>query len=158
MKKVTVAIALLTIPTLCFGRLTKSWTYQELFDQADLVAIGAPVSTQDTKEKGGLPGWETVEVVGVATEFQSSVVMKGDKALKTFVLHHYRLKDPNRIQPNAPSLVSFKLGSGPKKSSPKNHQRYILFLKKESDGRYAPVSGQIDPAVFDILKLDGIAK
>jgi hypothetical protein len=131
----------------------KGWTYQELFDQADLVVVGAPISTQDTKESGGLPGWTTLDTIGVNTEFQSSVVMKGHKTLKRFILHHYRLKDPKQIPPNAPSFVEFKPPFKPETSG-----RFILFLKHESDGRYAPVSGQVDPALFDIVKLDGMAR
>ena len=50
MKSVVIAFVLLGISSLCFGRLMKGWTYQKLFDQADLVVIGAPVSSQDTKE------------------------------------------------------------------------------------------------------------
>jgi hypothetical protein len=79
MKTFTISLLLLAIPALCFGRLMKGWTYQELFDQADLVVIGTPITTEDTKEKGGLPEWTTIDSVGVATEFKISVVMKGDK-------------------------------------------------------------------------------
>ncbi len=79
--------------------------------------------------------------------------MKGDKTLKTIVLHHYRLKDPTRIPPNGPDFVSFKPPFDLEKS-----ERFMLFLKRESDGKYAPVSGQIDPALWDVVKLSGMAK
>lgn len=153
MKTFTVSLLLLAIPVLCFGRLMNIWTYQELFDQADLVVIGAPTTTEDTKEKGGLPEWTTIDSVGVATGFKVSVVIKGDKALKKFVLHHYRLKDPNKIPENGPNFVSFAPSTNPEQSD-----RYMLFLKKETDGKYAPVGGQIDPALFSIVKLHGCAR
>lgn len=153
MKKFAVILLLLTTPLLCFGRLMKAWTYQELFDQADLVVVAVPISTHDTKESGGLPGWSTIETVGVNTEFQSSVVMKGDTKVKKFILHHYRLKNPKQIPPNAPSFVGFK---PPFKLE--TSERFLLFLKRESDGKYAPVSGQIDPALFDVVKLNGMAR
>ena len=151
MKKFAITLLLLTIPILGFGRFMRNWTYQELFDQADLVVVGMPISTQDTNEPGGLPGWTDWHAVGVITEFQVSVVMKGDKALKKFTLHHYRLKDWKPV--NGPSFVVFKPPFTPETSG-----RFLLFLKLESDGRYAPVSGQTDPAAFDVVKLDGLAR
>ena len=44
------------------------------------------------------------------------------------------------------------------KGWPETSGRFILFLKLESDGRYAPVSGQTDPALFDVVKLNGMAR
>src|SRR5260221_611500 len=40
---------------------------------------------------------------------------------------------------------------------PKKHESYLLFLKKEADGKYAPVCGQNDPGLFSVLRLEGIA-
>ena len=132
-----------------------AWSYQDLYDKADLVIIAKPISTQDTSEKTILrenisPG---VPVVGVSTEFEISVVMKGDKNLKKATLHHYRFAYPED---------KWKIGNGPNFVSfdPKQQQytRFLLFLHLESDGRYSPVSGQTDPALFSVLKLDGIAQ
>jgi len=50
---------------------------------------------------------------------------------------------------NGPSLASFDA---------KEHTRYLLFLHREADGRYSPVSGQTDPAFFSAVKLEGIAQ
>jgi hypothetical protein len=88
-------------------------------------------------------------VVGLSTEFEISVVMKGDKSAKKATLHHYRLADPKELMMNGPNLVSF---------GPKEHARFLLFLHREADGRYAPVSGQTDPSLFSVLKLDGMAE
>jgi hypothetical protein len=105
MKGLFLTFVVWTMSTLCFGRPIAAWTYQELFKQADLVVVAAPISTQDTKESRGLPGWTVLAAVGVNTEFHTSLVMKGDKKLKRFILHHYRLKDPEEITRNAPALV-----------------------------------------------------
>ena len=37
------------------------------------------------------------------------------------------------------------------------HAKFLLFLVKEKDGRHAPVTDQVDPAVFSVLKLNGAA-
>ena len=72
--------------------------------------------------------------------------MKGGKDIRTLVLHHYRLEDPKTAVWNAPALAAF---------DPNDYHKYLLFLKKEADGRYAPVSGQTDPTMFSIIKLEG---
>jgi hypothetical protein len=82
------------------------------------------------------------------------MVMKGDKSLNKLVLHHYRLRnppldDPNAVLVNGPLLASF---------NPKQNTRFLLFLHRQSDGRYSPVSGQYDPAGFSIVKIDGLAQ
>jgi len=128
----------------------RSWSYQELYDQADLVVIAKPISTQDTTEAAVLPNIAPdVHVVGLSTEFEISVVMKGDKSLKKCVLHHYRLANPKELMMNGPMLAAF---------DPKQYTRYLIFLHREDDGRYSPVSGQTDPATFSVLKLEGAAQ
>jgi hypothetical protein len=132
------------------ARIMRSWSYQELYDQADLVVIAKPVSTQETAEKATLPNIAPdVHVVGLSTEFDISVVMKGDKSAKKATLHHYRLANPKKVMANGPSLASF---------DPKQHTRFLLFLHREPDGRYSPVSGQTDPTLFSVLKLEGVAE
>ena len=123
----------------------ESWTYERLFAQADFVAIASPQPSKDTKEEGKLPNGPLWDVVGVETVFDINVVLKGDKDLKKCVLHHYRLKNPNEPIYNGPSFALF---------GGKKWQSYLLFLTRESDGRYAPVSGQTDPATFSILRID----
>ena len=128
----------------------KSWSYQELYDQSDLVVIAKPISTQDTTEKATLPNISPeVPVVGLSTEFDVSLVMKGDKSAKKATLHHYRLAAPKQLMINGPSLASFDL---------KQPMHYLLFLHREADGRYSPVSGQTDPALFSVVKLEGVAQ
>ena len=128
------------------ARLTKAWRYQEMFDQADLVVIARVVATQDTDERSTLV---TLNVVGVITDFRTHLVLKGDRGIKTFQLHHYRLQNPRDEETvaNGPNLVSFSRQGLP----------CLLFLVKESDGRYAPVTGQEDPALHSVLELGGIA-
>jgi hypothetical protein len=150
MKKILIGLLILTTALLAQARLMRTWSYQELYDQADLVAIATPTSTQDTTAKATLPNISPdVYVIGLSTEFDIRMVLKGDKSLKKMTLHHYRLANPKELMMNGPNLASF---------DPKDHPRYLLFLRLEADGRYSPVSGQTDPTLFSVLKLEGIAE
>jgi hypothetical protein len=128
------------------ARFINSRTFRELDKTADIIVVAKPVSTKDTAEQIDLPGiGPAVYVVGLSSEFEVSLVLKGDKSLKKLVVHHYRLANPNEQMMNAPALASF---------DPKESTRYLLFLQREPDGRYAPFD-QIDPALTSILKLSG---
>ncbi|MFZ2639660.1 MAG: hypothetical protein WA117_01625 [Verrucomicrobiia bacterium] len=133
--KPLIASLLLAIPSLGFARMMEWWSEYKLFDRAELVAIAVPISTTNTAERHKLP--EGFDVAGVETEFEVVSVTKGDKTLRKFVLHHYRLAT-EEVPANAPCLVSFE---------PKQLGCYVLHLVKERSGRYAPVNGQTDPAV-----------
>lgn len=152
MKKFTLGLLILTTAFLAEARLTKLWTYQELYDQADLVVIAKHTATTNTTEQAVLPNIAPdVHVIGLSSDFDIEVVTKGDRSLKKLVLHHYRLAPlpSNELMVNGPDLVSF--------DSDHYNTRYLLFLRRESDGRYAPVSGQTDPRQVSILRLDGNA-
>jgi hypothetical protein len=75
--------------------------------------------------------------VGVETKLQVLAVLKGDKKQKDFVLYHLRQAKAENI-PNGPQLISFDL---------KGRRRYLLFLKREKDGRFTSATGQMDAAV-----------
>jgi len=132
-------LLLLAIPSVGFARGMQSWSKQRMFVKADLVVVAVPVSTTNTSERCKLP--EGFDVAGVETEFEVRSVKKGDTNVKKFVLHHYRLATRG-MPANAPHLVSF---------DPSKREPYVCYLRKEADGRYAPVNGQTDP-VFAIRK------
>lgn len=123
--------------------------YQKMFDASDLVVIATPtLKTADTKERTVLSDImsnnaagvsSAIRVMGVETHFRVSVILKGDKLVKRFVLHHYRETTPAGVEVNGPSLVSFD------PSDPTNRRSWLLFLVRETDGRYAPTLGQTDP-------------
>ena len=128
-------------------------SYQELFDKSDLVVIATPTLTTDTKEKTNLPGVSVtnadnkpsgLEVVGVETKFRVSVVLKGDKTLQDFTMHHYREAiEPKRPVINGVMLVRF---------FPDKKGSFILFLVRETNGSYAPFD-QTDPALLSVQAL-----
>ena len=68
------------------ARIVEPWTYQEMFDKADLVVIAGFVSTAETDERTTL--LDDIKVVGVATVFKGLLVLKGTKNITTFQLHH----------------------------------------------------------------------
>jgi hypothetical protein len=142
-------IALLTAMT-ATARITASWTFQEMFAKADLVVIAYGLSSRDTDEHTTLKDIEPhVSVVGVTSEFKTSLMLKGPRDLERFQLHHYRFaSEDDQLAANSPDLV--RLSDG--------HLPFLMFLVRERDGRYAPVTGQTDPASFSVLELRGGAE
>jgi ankyrin repeat protein len=121
-------------------------TFREMEKIADIIVVAKPVSTKDTAEQTILPHiGPDVHVVGLSSEFEVSFVLKGDDRLKKLVVHHYRLADSERVMMNAPMLAVF---------DPKESTRYLLFLQREPDGRYAPIE-QVDPAMTSMVALRG---
>jgi hypothetical protein len=150
MKKVIAAVLMLAVATAAQARIVRMWSYQELYDQSDLVVIAKPTATHDTNEKSILKDISpNVPVIGVSTEFSVSLVIKGSKATKFLTMHHYRLANPRPILLNGPALTSFDLTK---------HRPFLLFLHREADGRYSPASGQTDPMFFSVQMLGGIVQ
>jgi hypothetical protein len=141
-KLLSIVLALI-VPSVLMGRIMQPWTFREMFDKADLVVIAEVVSTKDTDERSTL--LEEIKVVGVVTDFKSLLILKGPKSATTFQLHHYRLQNKADVNVmNGPDLVQI----GP------HNPAFLLFLTKEHDGRYAPVTGQTDPATFSVVPLN----
>jgi hypothetical protein len=116
-------------------------TYQQMFDKADLVVIAIAYKTKDTNERNKL--LDTVDVIGVETEFNTELTLKGPKDVRIFLLHHYREPD-DQFTSDGPALVYIP---------PEKHPTFLLFLVKEKDGRYAPLTGQTDPKLFSVIEL-----
>jgi hypothetical protein len=77
-------------------------------------------------------------VVELNTDFKVLSVLKGTPLRPTLVLRHYR-QDTDRLPGpvlNAPLGLDFSRGPT---------TVYLLFLKRESDGFYAPTSAQVFP-------------
>lgn len=145
MKTIVVLIAL-SFASFAEARITRTWSYQEIHAQADLVIIARPLSTKDTLERTVLPGISPeVRVIGVETEFDVQLVMKGEAETTRVVLHHYRfVKSDDAFARRAPNLASFT----------DDRQNYLLFLKKEDGRRYTPATGLVDPVGFSVMSLE----
>jgi hypothetical protein len=147
-KVILILLMLLCLSRSLEARLERHWTYQEMYAKSDLVAIADVVSTKDTTERTTLPHFASIVLVGVVTEFKISVKFKGPKDLRTFKLHHYRYQ--SNADEASVSDTPFLVKIDPAAS-------YLLFLVKQPDGNYAPVTGQTDPAVLSVLDLHGAA-
>ena len=145
------SVALALLVRHAFGYSITPWSYRELFAKSDFVVVASPLTRpRDTNEHVTL---QTISppkpVVGVNTEFKALLVLKGPKRQR-FVLHHYReahKADPNKVIIGGPPLLDFK---GP------SDARYLLFLVREADGRFAPVNGQQDASGISVQELGGI--
>jgi len=121
------------------ARLVRSWSDAELQDASDLVVIGRPIAVKDLQESNAL-GWSSTvafqpQFRGVETTFKVSNVIKGAPVNDQVVLHHYRFEESWGCPPNGPTLITFAAGET---------NDYVLYLVKETAGRYAPAAGQMD--------------
>ena len=147
-------VTLLLIVTVCLARPVQMFDYDKMTAKADLVIIATPVAIKRLEEKCDLPGvrWnnQPIRVLGLETTFEVSVCFKGKLPAKKkpkVVLHHYRLENPQLAEvPNAVQLLHLKAG---------DRSQYLMFLKREKDGRYAPFNGQTDP-IYSVEKLQNM--
>ena len=146
MKPIITTFLVLATSLVAQARLIKHWTDQELFEKSDLVLIATPTTSSDTLERIDLPGLTAQKVIGVETAFAVSAIVKGDKEMKDFILHHYRADEERTgIVANGPRMIAFK---------PEEKRKFLLYLIKEADGRYAPTVGQVDPGMKGITALN----
>lgn len=156
-----IAILILATPP-SYAPIMAYLTYEELWEKSDLVVIAKPMTkTADTSERTYFQDMVTkeasgkeskVHAIGVETVFEVLVVLKGNKDIEEFVLHHYR--EPEVVQSDD-SPVSISFGGphtvffDPDSVKPDT----LLFLVREEDGRFAPYGGQNDPAARTIFSL-----
>jgi hypothetical protein len=150
-----VSVLLCAISSQAQARPVPAINYQREFNESDLVVIATSTTRPtDTNERSFIlniyrPNKDgkqvPVQSIGVETRFRVSLVLKGEKSIKQFTLHHYRVADPAMCIVNGPMLVSFIGPSDFDSSNARGHNSYLLFLVRESDGRYAPTGGQKDP-------------
>ena len=129
-------------------------TFQEMLDKSDLVVIATALKSKDTTERKKLIDIDVIsttapeqlqdEVIGVQTEFQTRVTLKGPKNVTKFLLHHYRWTRDEEVA-NGPSFIQIPS---------QRHGTFLMFLAKEKDRRYAPVTGQFDPAVLSVFEIN----
>lgn len=117
-------------------------TYQGEVEQSDLVVIARPIATKETKESVIFDdlgsGRKGVPAIGLESTLDIQAVLKGDKTLKRFVLHHYII---GKLSKSNQAYLD-------------QYEDYILFLKRESDDRYVPTDGQPFPRFHSIKQLN----
>lgn len=148
MRLATALLLLLVVPGVSPARITTAWTYQAMYEKADLVVIAKPMSTSQSEEKALLPNFSPeTRVIELQTMFSVGVVLKGAKT-DNLQLHHFRLVNPYQFAVAGPSLIEFE---------PTQPHSYLMFLSFEQDGSYSPATGQADAAVA-VIKLQGSAQ
>ena len=164
------------------ARPLEQWTFQRLNSRADVVIIASVVSTESIDEllesdprhpkkqerdarssifaKLAFP--ENIKMDARLTTFKVATVMKGEINDEEMQLVHYEVAERFLIA-NSPSVAVFRDGRHPRNKPADDHapeiriatdelQYYMLFLKARKDGKYEPVSGQIDSA-FSVVEL-----
>lgn len=118
-KALITGILIFATVSLVESRIVKAWSYQEFYDQSDLVVIAQKFIAEDTTEAAVPPNLSlNVHVVGVSTKFRISGVLKGDRNLTWCILHNYRLANPEAPMIDGPMLVAF---------DPKVYPRFCYF-------------------------------
>ncbi|HEX3627041.1 MAG TPA: hypothetical protein VH280_16650 [Verrucomicrobiae bacterium] len=137
--KLLLCLALaLAVAANSFARLVAPWPKEKLQSAADLVVLATPIGSEDLNETNSL-GYSQFSSFhgfrGVDTTFRVLDVLKGMPGNDHVVLHHY-LEDFS--PPDCPTFISFP---------PADTNKYVLYLAKDGQNRYAPVAGQIDPGL-----------
>lgn len=131
-----------------FGRIIPPHTYDVLSENAELIVIARAVETKAAADKFEWSG----NFVGQNTTFEIDATLKGEAAGKTIDLLHFK-KGDKAIYVNGPTFVDFPvkpsktLQRGEKIPEADESQVYLLFLTRMADGRYAPLTGHVDPAL-----------
>ncbi len=140
------------------ARQIPEWPYDKLFKHAELVVIVRPISVREAKA-GEAADPPASYLTGVVTNFRVLHVVKGQYADKNLDLVHFRINPKfDGVIGNGPSLVAFHTQeiaiSGKSWSGGTGYPEYMVFLKKQQDGRFTFVSGQFDPelSVKQLLK------
>lgn len=142
-------IFLLVLPDVGGARTTTAWTYQAMYDEAELVVIAKPVSVSQSNEFVLLPNFSPrTNVYEVQALFSIGVVLKGTNTTLSLQLRYFKLADPHQFALAGPAFVQF---------DPAQRHSYLMFLRSDQNGSYSPVTGQPDAAVA-IIELESNAQ
>lgn len=152
----------LSVPVVSSADLRKKWTQKELLKEAEVAVIATPIEVEETKDVVNLRKLRgnDVDVVRLETKFKINLVLKGDvDAGKEIVISHFKIKKINEsVVENPPQLVEFRVKvisiQFEKERKVVEPPDYLLYLKKDKDGRYVPVSGDYHApdSVFELSK------
>lgn len=150
-----------------YARIVQDWTYEELVQRSDLVVLASveshtPVDFDFSKEEPWASWLQTkgfgktlrdvlrAEVTTLTVE----AVLKGEHNKPKVEVFHYSFTELPKEMEVAPYLL--KQGLAPKPDRGQDSNKYLVFLKRRSDGRYLPVTGQVDSA-FSVRHLQNRA-
>lgn len=160
------------IAAVAHARHVEPWSYDKLSSRADAVVVATVVSTSEWEEPDEAPQMGSVVFEGQLTKFEIQGVLKGKVTGRSMELVHYRVVANGKfIAPGVKVVHSraYVADFTERKAAIKNRatkdveedgpSHYLLFLKQRKNGRFEPVSGQVDSACsVMILKPEGPAR
>jgi hypothetical protein len=142
------------------ARITRHWTWDDLYAESDFVGIVVPVANEPVDEKLTLKlvhGQLTLPAVNTRFRVEMALKHPSSEPLKEVTVLHFSETFESLEVANGPSLVNFPVGPveyekktlKDKKVIAEIHMGktdplYLAFLKRRADGRYEPTSGQED--------------
>jgi len=137
------------------------WGYDLLMEKSDVVLIGKVDTEKAFDEKLDHPAFGDVMEARLTT-FKVGAVLKGKAAGEKIELVHY-LVNPDKPVVNGPLTAYFRIngerltvtavdGVAVKQDRVEPAPDYLLFLKVRKDGRFEPVTGQVD-SMFSVRKV-----
>lgn len=137
MKTCVLSLALVLLaPSVGTARGIPSWSYGELYEKADLVAIVEFRSIAPSKEKLSGHG-DTERYDGKVARLAVGKVLKGNAEIKTVDLLHFVYSKKATVY-NGATFLDFSDGE---------KYQYLVFLRKSGKRSFIPVSGQYDAEV-----------
>lgn len=121
-------------------------SHSNLLERADVVVTATFVKTDETEERRRIGPHDAQRIL---SSFRIDSVLKRKSARPEIVVGHYRQPPSNspfdavRLTTQHFSFIAF--------SDP--NEKYLIYLKKQKSGAYAPVTGEIDPQ-FSFWKLN----
>ena len=156
-----------------YGRVHRYWSYNDLLKESDVIVIGNALKTVTVPSTDKLPEEAGILSIGgsqvsvavavrqVETVFHIQAIVKGQVGDKQLTLVHFRWKYDDELKrdgkqhgvgiDNGPAFVAFPIDSwflddtSKKVKIVKAGSDCLLYLKLRKDGKYEPLSGQVDP-------------
>jgi len=156
MRFLFLAISILLSTTALARLIDGPWDYENLTKQADLIVIASYAKSKKTDKSeptsiGIAKGMKVTEssitfdtnpLMGKVNlaEFKVQTVLKGKIKDDSLVVKHLRI--PEGLNEKRKAFYYIR---GPRFIKLKANTSYIMFLKKDKDGSWIPLSGQTDP-------------
>ena len=131
----------------------RTWTYQQLTAESDVVAIVQPLENKPNSEKLDWPP----SAHGVDTTFKVLSCLKGQLPTETLVLRHFIYH--HDMPPDGGRLIDFLPGPLAIRGTIELNNgkedwtfnglipEWLAFLKRNHDGTFSPTAGQLDPDI-----------
>jgi hypothetical protein len=163
------------VSTSANARIIEEWSYDKLSKRADVVVVATVISTEGWDDPSGKPQCGDAVFEGRLSRLDTKGVLKGEVEGDELKLVHYIVTANGRINEggrrvitSVPYVAEFQEGRRRDQDSPKggatkngadaDPPHYLLFLKQRKDGKFEPVSGQVDSACsVMLLKPEGPA-